>query len=91
LDTEDIALKIKEMVSNLGGYVTNYAALFLLAKEYGLDFSAKESRPEFCDELEEKIELEKSKTIHKSEFDKLSQLNLIFINPFSYMKDKKEK
>ena len=39
----------------------------------------------------EKIDLEKSKTIHKSEFDKLSQLHLIFINPFFYMKDKKKK
>ena len=56
LSTEDIDSKIKKIASNLGGYVTDQAALFLLAKEYGLDFSAKESSPEFCDEIEEKID-----------------------------------
>jgi len=56
LSTEDIDSKIKEITSNLGGYITDQAALFFLAKEYGLDILTKESYREELDELEEIID-----------------------------------
>jgi len=56
LSTEDIDFKVKEIASNLGGYVTNQAALFFLAKEYGLDILTKESYSEELDELENNID-----------------------------------